>query len=76
MGIYLNPDNIDFQEALNSQIYVDKSEIIAQINKMVDTQDRYICVTRPRRFGKTMAANMLTAYYSRGAIQGICLRHL
>lgn len=66
MGIYLNPDNIDFQEALNSQIYVDKSEMIAQINKMVDTQDRYICVTRPRRFGKTMAANMLTAYYSRG----------
>ena len=33
---------------------------------MVDIQDRYICVTRPRRFGKTMAANMLTAYYSRG----------
>ena len=33
---------------------------------MVDTQDRYICVTRPRRFGKTMAANMLTAYYSSG----------
>ena len=66
MGIYLNPDNIDFQEALNSQIYVDKSEMIAQINKMVDTQDCYICVTRPRRFGKSMAANMLTAYYSRG----------
>lgn len=66
MGIYLNPDNMDFQEALNSKIYVDKSEMIAQVNKMVYTQDRYICVTRPRRFGKTMAANMLTAYYSSG----------
>ena len=66
MGIYLNPDNMDFQEALNSKIYVDKSEMIAQVNKIVDTQDRYICVTRPRRFGKTMAANMLTAYYSSG----------
>ena len=66
MGIYLNPDNIGFQKALNSKIYVDKSEMIAQVNKMVYTQDRYLCVTRPRRFGKTMAANMLTAYYSRG----------
>ena len=43
MGIYLNPDNMDFQEALNSKIYVDKSEMIAQVNKIVDTQDRYIC---------------------------------
>ena len=66
MGIYLNPDNIGFQKALNAKIYVDKSEMISQVNKMVYTQDRYICVTRPRRFGKTMAANMLTAYYSRG----------
>ena len=57
MGNYLNPDNIDFRRALNSEIYVDKSGLIELVNKIVDTQDRYICVTRPRRFGKSMAAN-------------------
>lgn len=66
MGIYLNPDNSDFQKALNSEIYVDKSMLIAYINKNLYTEQGYICVSRPRRFGKSMAANMLTAYYSRG----------
>lgn len=66
MGNYLNPDNIDFQEALNSEIYVDKSNLIALTNSVVRTQQKYVCVSRPRRFGKSMAANMLTAYYSRG----------
>ena len=66
MGIYLNPDNKDFQRALNSEIYVDKSMLIAYTNKCLNTEQGYICVSRPRRFGKSMAANMLTAYYSRG----------
>ena len=66
MGIYLNPDNIDFQEALNSEIYVDKTELMSYTNKVLRTEQKYICVSRPRRFGKSMAANMLTAYYSRG----------
>ena len=66
MGILLNPDNIDFQEALNSEIYVDKTELILYTNKVLRTEQKYICVSRPRRFGKSMAANMLTAYYSRG----------
>lgn len=66
MGIYLNPDNTDFQEALNSKIYIDKSGLIELTNDVVRTQQKYICVSRPRRFGKSMAANMLTAYYSRG----------
>ena len=66
MGNYLNPDNIDFRRALNSEIYVDKSELIKQTNKILDTENRFVCVSRPRRFGKSMAANMLTAYYSRG----------
>lgn len=66
MGNYLNPDNIDFQEALNSEIYVDKSGLISLTNSVVRTQQKYVCVSRPRRFGKSMAANMLTAYYSRG----------
>ena len=66
MGIYLNPDNIDFQEALNSKIYVDKTKLIKYTNDVIRTEDKYICVSRPRRFGKSMAANMLVAYYSRG----------
>ena len=66
MGNYLNPDNIDFRRALNSEIYVDKSELIKQTNAILDTENRFVCVSRPRRFGKSMAANMLTAYYSKG----------
>ena len=66
MGIYLNPGNIDFQEALNSRIYVDKTELMKYTNNVIRTEDKYVCVSRPRRFGKSMAANMLVAYYSRG----------
>ena len=66
MGIYLNPGNIDFQRAINSEIYVDKSQLIEYTNKKLFTEQQFICVSRPRRFGKSMAANMLTAYYSRG----------
>lgn len=66
MGIYLNPDNTDFQEALNSEIYVDKTELIRHTNSKIRTTNKYICVSRPRRFGKSMAGDMLVAYYSRG----------
>ena len=66
MGIYVNPDNIDFQRAINSQIYVDKSGLIELTNAKLFTEQQFICVSRPRRFGKSMTANMLTAYYSRG----------
>ena len=65
MGIYLNPGNEGFARAVRSQIYVDKSELIAYINDVIDTEQQYICVSRPRRFGKSMAAKMLSAYYCR-----------
>lgn len=68
MGIYLNPGNIDFQQALNSKIYVDKSMLIEYANSVIYTEQKFICVSRPRRFGKSMAANMLTAYYSYGCV--------
>ena len=64
MGKYLNPGNTEFEEALNSEIYVDKTGLIEYTNKVLRTQQKYICVSRPRRFGKSMAANMLAAYYS------------
>jgi hypothetical protein len=65
MGKYLNPGNQGFQKTLNSEIYVDKTGLIAYTNKVVDTRQQYICVSRPRRFGKSMAAEMLAAYYGR-----------
>ena len=66
MNYYLNPRNTLFEMARFSDIYVDKSMLIAELNKAYRTAKRYICVSRPRRFGKSMGANMLSAYYSRG----------
>lgn len=66
MGIYLNPDNDGFWQAVRSEIYVDKTGLIAFTNKYLNTEQKYICVSRPRRFGKSMALKMLAAYYSRG----------
>ena len=66
MGIYLNPDNRGFWKAVRSEIYVDKTGLIAYTNKCINTEQQYICVSRPRRFGKSMALKMLAAYYSCG----------
>ena len=63
MGVYLNPGNNLFKEALNGQIYVDKTEMVSNVNALVNTPHKYLCVTRPRRFGTAMAAAMLCAYY-------------
>lgn len=67
MGIYLNPSPEKFAESVHSEIYVDKSELIAFTNTQFKTRQKWICVSRPRRFGKSMALDMLAAYYSRGA---------
>lgn len=66
MGYYLNPGNEKFYEAARSEIYVDKTNLIQYTNSVIHTMQKYICVSRPRRFGKSLAANTLTAYYSRG----------
>ena len=66
MGFYLNPRNDGFWESVRSQIYVDKTGLIAHINERIHTEDKFICVSRPRRFGKSVALKMLAAYYSRG----------
>ena len=66
MGIYVNPGNTAFKEALNSMIYVDKSGLISYTNSVLNTKQKNLCVSRPRRFGKSMAADMLVAYYSKG----------
>ena len=59
MGISLNPNNTDFQRSLNSEIYIDKSELIAYTNKRINTEQGYICVSRPRRFGSQYAVSVL-----------------
>lgn len=66
MGIYLNPNNETFTRILKREIYVDKTMMIKVINRFMETDNTYICVSRPRRFGKTFAGNMLSAYFSRG----------
>lgn len=65
MGVYLNPGADAFRMARDSQIYVDKTGMIANLNAVVNTEQRFVCVSRPRRFGKSMAANMICAYYDR-----------
>lgn len=65
MGIYLNPGIDNFVLSVNDDIYVDKTDIIHYTNDRIGKRRRYLCVSRPRRFGKSMTAEMLCAYYSR-----------
>lgn len=67
MGTYLNPGRDAYEEAVHSEIFVDKTEMIAYLNSIVKTKQKYVSVSRPRRFGKTMAADMICAYYDRKA---------
>lgn len=71
MGTYLNLGNSGFQSVRNSE-YVDKSELISVVNSTINTEQRCSCVTRCRRFGKSVAAKMLCAYYD----QSCDSRHL
>ncbi|MCD7893249.1 MAG: ATP-binding protein [Erysipelotrichaceae bacterium] len=66
MGMYINPNNRSFQLLRNGNIFVDKSLMIETVNQYINIEDRFICVARPRRFGKSVDANMLVAYYSKG----------
>ena len=66
MGIYLNPNNENFRMTLATGEYVDKTGMLSVTNKFIDKANSYVCVSRPRRFGKTIAGNMMVAYYSKG----------
>ncbi|MBE6005713.1 MAG: AAA family ATPase [Sarcina sp.] len=70
VNIYLNPGFENFRRTLSGEIYVDKTMMIARMNRFIDTGNNYVCVSRPRRFGKTIANNMLSAYYSKGCDAG------
>ena len=62
MGTYLNPGNGGFAEILDSD-YIDKTGMIKLINGRINTLNKLVCISRPRRFGKSIAAKMLCAYY-------------
>ena len=61
-----NAQRVLYQKIVNNQIFVDKSLLIEEVSKAIGTGNPYICITRPRRFGKTINANMLGAYYTKG----------
>ena len=65
MGIYLNPNSILLKEAMQSEIYVDKSLMIRELNKFIQTENKFLCVSRPRRFGKSMASHLISSYYGK-----------
>ena len=64
MGMFLNPGNSGFEDICRGR-YVDKTGMIALINDTIGTPDKLTCITRPRRFGKSFAAQMLCAYYDK-----------
>ena len=66
MALYLNEGNESFQESLNSIIYVDKSPLIEILNRSIKTKNKYFCLSRPRRFGKSVTAQMICSYYAKG----------
>ena len=67
MATYVNPGCNNLQMSLKGKIYVDKSEILTVLNEKFGTEGRFVCVSRPRRFGKTMVGELISAFYSKGA---------
>jgi len=65
MGLYLNPNSELLEGAMQSEIYIDKSLIIRELNRFVKTENRFICISRPRRFGKSMASHLISSYYGK-----------
>lgn len=63
MGLYLNPGNEAYKISRYDDIYIDKSDMIDFVNSRIGKRKRYLCVSRPRRFGKSVTAEMLSAYY-------------
>ena len=65
MSLYLNCSNLSFKKVVNSG-FVDKSELLTLLNAKLNSENGFICVSRPRRFGKSVNAKMINAYYSKG----------
>ena len=65
MGLYLNPNSALLKESMQSEIYVDKSLIARELNKFIATENKFLCISRPRRFGKSMASDLISSYYGK-----------
>jgi hypothetical protein len=65
MGAYVNRGTKNFESAINSKVYVDKTGLIEYTNSVINTEQRWICNSRPRRFGKSITVGMLSAYYGK-----------
>ena len=66
MGRLLNPGNERFRQLVeNAEFYVDKTAMLAELNRWLFSPERYVCVCRARRFGKSIAADMISAYYDK-----------
>jgi hypothetical protein len=68
MGIYLDCKIAydAYKTMVKSPYFVDKTLMLSEISSMIDTSERYICITRPRRFGKTVMASMIASFFSKG----------
>ena len=66
IGYFVDPDNGAFQKMRADRFFVDKTDFLEYTNSLVDTEDAFLCVSRPRGFGKTAAAEMICSYYSCG----------
>ena len=71
MGIYLNPGNENFRSMLKAPIYVDKTMMLKVLNDFMDRDNKYVCISRPRRFGKTIASEMIAACDSHELFDGL-----
>ena len=63
MGLYFNPDDTLLSEMLNTKVFVDKSEFIGLLNSNLGTENRNMCISRPRRFGKSLLLSTLKCYF-------------
>ena len=67
MGLFLNTlsPKVLYEEIVKSTYFVDKTDFISQVAERIGTSNKYLCITRPRRFGKTVMANMLGAFFTK-----------
>lgn len=78
MGVYLNSTAAYtlFKDEVQKPYFVDKTQMLKELFPLVSKGNNHICVTRPRRFGKTVMANMIAAYFSKGCDSSDVFDHL
>eukprot|EP00833_Pecoramyces_ruminatium_P010243 jgi/Orpsp1_1/1184275/evm.model.c7180000088864.1 len=63
VNLVFNPGDNNYKKILSNEYYVDKSDLIIDLNKNVNSMHNYICITLPKHFGKTFIIDMITVYY-------------